>query len=248
MKYIIMIIAALLIMVGIGALYMQDYYHADTGAAAYLQSDAKVTVSRIDQGWLFDGPGTRSAAVFYPGGKVEETAYAPLMNQLAAGGMDCFLVKMPFRIALMGSDTAEELLSTYNYDNWCMMGHSLGAVAAASFTSEHAKAGQAEGEHAGEISGLVLLAGYPTEAIGEDTKLLSIYGDRDGCLNMDAYQKSKQMWPKDAAEEVIKGGNHAQFGCYGKQKGDGEAAISAADQQQITVNVILQWIQTAEVF
>jgi len=41
---------------------------------------------------------------------------------------------------------------------------------------------------------------------------------------------------------VIEGGNHAQFGNYGKQKGDPDATISAAEQQNITVAAIKDFL------
>ena len=40
-------------------------------------------------------------------------------------------------------------------------------------------------------------------------------------------------------EFVIEGGNHAQFGSYGPQSGDGEAQISPAEQWRQTVEAIL---------
>jgi len=44
--------------------------------------------------------------------------------------------------------------------------------------------------------------------------------------------------PQDYKEVCIEGGNHAQFGSYGTQKGDGTAAIPAEEQ----------WARTVEVF
>ena len=48
----------------------------------------------------------------------------------------------------------------------------------------------------------------------------------------------------DYTENVveIQGGNHAQFGNYGPQKGDAPATISAEEQQAQTVEAILQFI------
>lgn len=41
----------------------------------------------------------------------------------------------------------------------------------------------------------------------------------------------------------IKGGNHAQFGDYGVQKGDGVASISRGEQQNQTVEAIYKMIR-----
>ena len=81
-------------------LYTLSYYRAEPSALAALASDDRVTVDQTGFGWAFDGPGRDAALIFYPGGKVEETAYAPLLRQTALEGMDVFLVKMPFRLAV----------------------------------------------------------------------------------------------------------------------------------------------------
>ena len=59
--------------------------------------------------------------------------------------------------------------------------------------------------------------------------ILFLAGAAAGCLNIDSYEKNKSNWPKDSSEMIIKGGNHSGFGCYGLQRGDSEAAISADD-------------------
>lgn len=48
--------------------------------------------------------------------------------------------------------------------------------------------------------------------------------------------------PKQHYERVIKGGNHAQFGSYGVQQGDGVATISGDDQINRTVALIRQFV------
>ena len=51
----------------------------------------------------------------------------------------------------------------------------------------------------------------------------------------------QNIW--DTTEVVIDGGNHAQFGSYGVQKGDGTAEISASDQLEITAEKIIDFIR-----
>ncbi|MCC8044787.1 MAG: alpha/beta hydrolase, partial [Clostridiales bacterium] len=59
--------------------YASDYYRADAEVADYLESSGNVEVVEIDERLYFDGAGEDSAIIFYPGAKVEYTAYAPLM-------------------------------------------------------------------------------------------------------------------------------------------------------------------------
>ena len=70
------------------AVYASDYYRA-VAVGAYITSGNTVAVSQIDEGYFFDGPGTEDALIFYPGAKVDETSYAPLLNSLAEQGVDC---------------------------------------------------------------------------------------------------------------------------------------------------------------
>lgn len=202
--------------------YLERYYHADAEAMEALNSDEQVTVTKIPEGYLFDGPGRDTAIVFYPGGKVEEESYAPLMRQLAEQGQDTFLLELPFRLAVFDMDAAGEVIEDYDYDQWILAGHSLGGVAAASYTAEHPD----------EVDGLVLMASYPTKEISDEVPVLSIYGSEDKVLDPESYEESRELWPDQTEEVVIEGGNHAQYGNYGEQKSDGEAQISADEQQQ----------------
>ena len=45
--------------------------------------------------------------------------------------------------------------------------------------------------------------------------------------------------PERHYEHVIAGGNHAQFGDYGAQRGDGRATVSAGDQRRMTAELVL---------
>ena len=214
-------------------LYTGIYYHADSTALAALESDDTVSVVQTDYGWFFDGPSEDEVLVFYPGAKVDERAYSPLLRCLAEHGMDACLVKMPFRIALFGTDKAENVPETDGYPNRYIGGHSLGGVVAAIHAAGHSE----------PWSGVILLAAYPTKTLDEALLLLSIYGSEDGVLNMEKLSESRQFAPTRYIEHVIEGGNHANFGNYGEQKGDGTALISAGEQQELTVEFILQNIR-----
>ena len=135
---------------------------------------------------------------------------------------------MPWRLAIFAPNRAADVEEAKGYGKLCLAGHSLGGVAASSYARSHA----------GEVQGLVLCASYPTDDLGPDLQVLSIYGSADGVLNRDAYEKAKGFWPESASEIVIEGGNHAQFGNYGEQKGDGTASISAKEQQRQTAELI----------
>ena len=222
-------ILVLVLLVGAFFIYTGQYYHADETALSALESDDKVTVTQTDFGWLFDGPSQNEALIFYPGAKVEATAYASLLNRIAAEGMDVFLVKMPFRLAFFGAGKATDLFSQYEYNEWYIGGHSLGGAMAANYAAEHNE----------KLQGVILLAAYTTKPLDDDLKVISIYGSNDGVLNIEKLEESNKYLPGNAVTYVIEGGNHAQFGNYGEQSGDKEASISAEEQQRQTVALII---------
>ena len=227
--------AALPALLAGAALYCAVYYHADETALAALGSGGSVSVARTDYGWLFDGPGEDAALIFYPGAKVEETAYAPLLRQLAERGVDVCLVKMPLRLALLGMDRAGTVMAEHDYARWYIGGHSLGGAVAANYASAHP----------GELDGLVLLAAYPTHPLGGTGTEISLYGSEDGVLDRDRLEAGRQYAPERSEELVIEGGNHAQFGSYGSQRGDGEASIPPAEQWAQAADFIAAEIEDA---
>ena len=219
-----------------GLMYFGMYHHADDSVLHYLQSSNTVIVSKSENGYTFDGPGEDQAIVFYPGGKVEETAYAPLMYKMADQGIDCFLLKLPLNMAIFDINAAEAVIEGNEYSKWYVMGHSLGGTIAAAYASSHY----------GTADGVILLSAYPNKELNRKDRLLSIYGSNDGCLERDVYEKSKDYWPEDSSEVVIEGGNHSGFGNYGEQRGDGEAAITSGEQQDLTAQIIISWITGKE--
>ena len=212
--------------------YSSVYYRADPQAIDMLASDARVRVTQTDYGWHFDGPSESDALVFYPGAKVEETAYAPLLHGLADAGMDVCLVKMPLRFAFLGIDRADAVMKAHDYDRWVVGGHSLGGAMAAEFAAKNAD----------RVEGLILLGAYTRARLDDRLFELVIRGTEDGLATPEDLEKGRKTAPKRYIEHAIPGGNHAWFGNYGVQSGDGVATISAEEQQAETIRVILQTV------
>lgn len=200
-----------------------------------MQKKDSVSILEVPDGLYLDGPGDDAAMIFYPGAKVEYTAYLPLLSDLAERGIDCFLIKMPCNLAFFGQNKAKKIMDSYEYDHWYLSGHSLGGAMAASYASGHLES----------LNGLVFLAAYPTKSLKSDSfSVLSIYGSEDGVLNMEKVEEGNSFMPADYAEICIEGGNHAQFGNYGEQKGDHAADISREEQQAQTVEAILNMMES----
>ena len=212
-------------------IYLNTYYRAED-VEEYLKSSSLVRVTKEEDGFFFDGAGTEDVIVFYPGAKVDTVAYAPLLYALAEEGVDCFLVNMPFHMAIFGVDRAERVMLRTDYAHTYLMGHSMGGAMAASFVSGRE-----------DVEGLILLAAYTAEDLSDSSlRSLSLYGSEDGVLSFEKVEKGRALMPKDYTEIVIEGGNHAQFGAYGKQDGDGEATISASEQREKTVSEIIKFL------
>lgn len=228
-----LVLAVILLVSGAAVgIYAADYYHMDETAAAAM-ADSTVTVSSAEHLAVFAPDTAEVGFIFYPGGKVEYTAYAPLMTALAENGILCVIPKMPLNLAVLDVNAADEILEQFpEIDTWYIGGHSLGGSMAASYASD---------DH--DLAGLVLLASYSTADLTDsELSVLSIYGTEDGVLNMEKYEEYRPNLPAHTVETIIDGGNHAQFGSYGPQDGDGIASVSAEQQLELTVEAIINWI------
>ena len=229
-KILLLSVAAVLLALVVGCVvYLCDYYRADETAQAAMAGSETVTVRQQDGMAIFEPETPIAGFVFYPGGKVEYTAYAPLMLALAERNVLCVIVKMPCNLAVLNQKAAEGIPQLFpQVERWYIGGHSLGGSMAASYAANHSQ----------DWEGLVLLAAYSTAEV-KNLSVLSMYGDRDGVLNMDKYEKYRGNLPENTVELVIAGGNHANFGSYGPQSGDGTAEISPAQQVEQTADAIL---------
>ena len=208
------------------------------------ESDENVTFYQEKGYWLFDSKScTDTALIFYGGAKIEELAYSNLLNQIADNGIaDVFLIDTPANIPLFGKDNAEIIMNQYadQYETIYFGGHSLGGSVAGMYVAKH---------QYDNIKGLIFLASYNAEPAPESIdKLLYVYGDCDGVLTMENFQKDLEQEQK-AEKHIeileIKGGNHANFGNYGIQKNDGKAEISSEQQILQAVQEISNFIKNS---
>lgn len=207
--------------------YVSDYYRAEDVALEVLAQDSSISV-QDNLTILSPSSPTDTAIIFYPGAKVEAEAYLPLLNQIRQTGVTCILVHMPFHMAIFDANAAEEVIAQFSeIQHWYIAGHSMGGAMASKFASDHPD----------QVDGLILLGAY---IYGDypDEKTLTVYGS----LNQSVEDHI------DYTENIveIEGGNHAQFGNYGPQKGDLPATISTEEQQAQTVAAIEAFLQSAE--
>ena len=190
-----------------------------------------VSTELLDDGTLvFKPQNATKGFVFYPGGKVEYTAYQPLMAACAQQGILCILVEMPFNLAVLDINAADGIQEQHpEIEKWYIGGHSLGGSMAASHLANHID----------DYDGLILLGSYSTADLSKTgLDVLSVYGSEDKVMNRVKYDENKSNLPSDLIEVVIEGGCHAYFGMYGAQEGDGKPTISNEKQIFLTANHI----------
>jgi dienelactone hydrolase len=232
-KIAIVLLAVLVILIGILLIYVSDYYHADASAIEESLLGVELNITNTNGALVLDPGNAEIAFIFYPGGKVEYTAYEPLLIKIAKNGILCILPKMPFNLAVFKANAADSYRSNYpEITQWYIGGHSLGGSMAASYAAKNTE----------KITGLILLASYSAADISEsDLRVMSIYGSQDTVLNPESYQNNKLNLPENFTELVLSGANHAGFGAYGPQKGDGVATITAEQQQLLTATAVVSF-------
>lgn len=226
----ISVLAFLLLIISAFYIYTLNYYRADEVAMQTIASEENSVVS-LEKMWVFypqQEHASDTALIFYPGGKVEAMAYAPLLEQLSRQGITCVLLKMPFNLAVFDINAADRVFEQLpEVKHWYIGGHSLGGAMASSYASKHID----------KLEGMILLGAYPVSSTELPT--LAIYGNEDLLLDTTKLVNTPNQL-------VIEGGNHANFGNYGEQDGDGTASITREDQQRQTVEEIIGFILDQE--
>ncbi len=175
----------------------------------------------------------KATIIFYPGGFVEPESYLLLANALTFKDYRVIVVRIPLNLAILGINRANDVLEWVE-GPLILAGHSLGGASAAFYVDSHRDL----------VDGLILMAAYPADSIDlKDLPLavLSIQADQDAIIDRDALERTKSQLPPHTVFETIEGGDHAGFGSYGDQRGDGEASISRDAQRALIVDFIETW-------
>ena len=228
-KRIIFLCASISFLLGLFTQYVSVYYQVDLET---LDAFNAIDIEQSEYNGIltYGSKKSKVGIVFYPGGKVEYTAYEPLMKSLANKGFFCVLLEMPYNLAVFDINAADGIQNMFpRIGKWYMMGHSLGGSMAGTYLTDNYR----------DYEGLILLASYVTNDLTHtNLNVISIYGSEDKVLNKDKYKKYKVNLPDSFEEMVIHGGNHAYFGVYGEQKGDGKATINNHQQIQQTAVIL----------
>ncbi|KMJ58223.1 hypothetical protein AB685_09930 [Bacillus sp. LL01] len=200
-----------------------------------MESTDKVVVKE-DRGWISFFPKEENdeiGVIFYPGGRVEAAAYAPIAKLAAEQGVPFIIAKMPLHLAVLNPNKANKVMKKFPDREWVIAGHSLGGTMAARYVKNNPE----------KVSGLILMAAYPAE--GDDLtsfkgEVITLEGQLDGVIDEEALTEADSRLPSQTYTIIVQGGNHSQFGDYGLQNGDNEAAISKEEQWKRVVQGVVR--------
>lgn len=221
--------ALMLVMLGF-AVWANSPYRADRAATLEVFGNPAVAVSTVDEGILLEPAGDAAALsddavglVFVPGARVDAWAYIHQLSGIVEErGVTVLLTRPPLNFALLDPRGLEAFTTAApGVDRWFLGGHSLGGVRACLM---------AEGADA---EGLVLLGSYcANDLSGSGLSALSVAAENDGLTELDTITESAALLPDTARFETIEGANHAAFGDYGPQSGDGERSITSDEMRE----------------
>lgn len=237
-KILLGILIVIVLIAGWGAWKVFTPYQPDSTATAALAEAADAVKVNEQEHWVGFDPAKRNGAgvILYPGALVKPESYAPLARRLAEKGHHVIIAKMPLNLALTSPDLAGEVLKAYPKETFVIGGHSLGGVMAARYAAAHPD----------QVKGVFFLASYPDSKGNLKDKnlpVISLLGSDDGVIKMDSVQSGRAYLPANTLYFTVEGGNHAQFGSYGAQKGDNPAKISPAEQWNQTVSALQDWMK-----
>jgi pimeloyl-ACP methyl ester carboxylesterase len=220
-------------------LWANDTAQPTEVALQALESDTRVTVMQQDGFFTFEpvGESPTTGFIFYPGGRVDYRAYAPVLREIAAQGYFVAVVQVNLNLAFFDINAADDVISRHpEITRWAVGGHSLGGVAGSVYASRHPEV----------TGGVVFWASYPADDSlkGLGVPVLSVYGSNDGLSTLDKIEESRALLPPDAIFVLIEGGNHAQFGSYGGQSGDNPASIPAEEQWEQVAEATAKFLET----
>jgi dienelactone hydrolase len=233
------VIAALLVIASVGfVIWAETPLGPMPEALAALESDAQVTIET--ESWLSFKPTNQNPTtglILYPGGRVDYRSYAPPARAIAEQGYLVVIPRMPLNLAVFSPGKAADVMAAYpEIDQWVVGGHSLGGAMAANFTNANPDV----------VDGLAFWAAYPAGSDDlsnrTDLPLISIYGTED--MGLEGIEASHPLLPAQTQWVVLEGGNHAQFGWYGPQPGDGVASISREEQQMEIIEATSTFLAT----
>lgn len=217
-------IASLLVAVFFFLIWANTPYRADRSATLDVFRNGAIVVETVDEGILMYRAADASRStdehvglIFIPGARVDPYAYLLQLSWVVEEhGLKVLIMKPTLNLAFFDTRTVDDVTSAApSIERWFIGGHSLGGVRACLMAPGSG------------VEGLVLFGSYcANDVIDSGLRVLSIAGENDLLSDVDTIIAASHRLPSDAEFVLIEGANHAAFGDYGPQSGDGERTIT----------------------
>ncbi|WAB82947.1 alpha/beta hydrolase [Microcella daejeonensis] len=200
-------------------------------AAIAAFDDERIRIETVAEGFLMT-PATAAAEVgviMIPGARVDPYAYMDKLRDVVAGGAPVLIIRPAINLAIADQRDLDALIGGVDAaERWVVAGHSLGGTRACLV------AAGAERDGDDRLAGLLLLGSYCANDLSSTAlPALSISAENDGLSTREDIAARADALPAGARLVEIPGANHASFGDYGVQAGDGP--VTASDDEVRTV-------------
>ncbi|BDZ63985.1 alpha/beta hydrolase [Agromyces mangrovi Wang et al. 2018] len=212
-------VAVLLLLVLGFVMWTQTVFQGEREAALEAWRDPAIEITSTPDSVVMqpvDG-GSGTGLVFIPGAKVDPYAYLRVLSGVVDAGATVVITKPTLNLAFFDFRSLDAFTAAApDVDEWWVGGHSLGGVRACMLA----------GDPESDASGLVLFGSYCANDLADSgLEVLSISGSNDGLTTPDDVTGNAHLLPDDAVFVELEGANHADFGDYGVQPGDGESTM-----------------------
>jgi pimeloyl-ACP methyl ester carboxylesterase len=228
------VVAVLVLVAVVFGAWANTVMQGTRSAALQVWRDDRIAVRDAGDSVVMTPTGTADGRgiVFIPGAKVDPYAYMVTFRQVVAAGTTVVITKPTLNLAFFDPRP----LSVFeahapDVGTWAVGGHSLGGVRACQL--------------APDADGLLLLGSYCANDVRRSyVRVLSVSGSRDGLSTPEKVDAARHLLPTTATMTEVAGANHADFGAYGDQPGDGTATISRAEARRQISDAIEAWVAT----
>jgi Alpha/beta hydrolase family len=233
----IVVVVVLVLLVVAFLFYSSMVMRGDRAAAIAVWTNPAVAVTSTDHSIILEPTGTASGIglVFIPGAKVDPYAYMyKLSGIVESSGATVVITKPTLNLAFFD----QRPLSLFEADapdvtRWLVGGHSLGGVRACQLADTPG------------VAGLVLFGSYCANDLSTlDLDVLSIGGSNDALSTPEKIEAASDLLPSSARIVAIDGLNHAGFGDYGVQPGDGTATLDSEQERDAITELLLSTFGT----
>lgn len=211
--------------------YFHIVFMADRDATLEVYRDDRVSVQAVDGSIVLSPQGAplSQGLLYFPGARVDPYSYVYPLTDIAASGVTVVIMDPLMNMALFDQRDIGTLTSVApDIKSWTLAGHSLGGVRAC-MLADHPR-----------VSGLVLLGSYCANDISSlDIEVLQLLASDDGLIALDALEESAGFLPEGTARVTMDGANHASFGTYGEQPGDGIATLTRQEFRALFTDLVL---------